>query len=218
MKYGIGGIKYQNKLEKLPFFNKKTAGILIEKKGNNLDKKIQRLLDKNYLINLKKGWYVTRSYLDKEERIEIYGDYLANKLRKPSYLSLEYMLQNYNLIPQAVNVWTSISLKTTRSYENEIGSFVYKNIKNRLYKGYDIVRKGKYNIYQARKAKALFDYLYLKVNISDNLEYELKEGLRINWDEFLKKDLKEFSQFTAESQMKKMQEILKIINKIKNVN
>ena len=42
--YGISGIKERDKLEQLPIFNKKTAAILIGKTGNNLDKKIERLL------------------------------------------------------------------------------------------------------------------------------------------------------------------------------
>jgi len=58
MKYGIYGIKYQEELEKLPLFNKKTAEVLIGKKGKNLDQKILSLLNQGYLISLKKGWYV----------------------------------------------------------------------------------------------------------------------------------------------------------------
>jgi len=64
--YGISGIKEQTKLEQLPLFNKNTASILIGKTGNNLDKKIERLLKKNFLVSLKKSWYVSKLFLDKQ--------------------------------------------------------------------------------------------------------------------------------------------------------
>ena len=95
--YGISGIKERDKLEQRPIFNKKTAAILIGKTGNNLDKKIERLLKEGYLVNLKKGWYVSKPFLDKQSNLKSFTEYLANKLRTPSYLSLEYVLSKYNL-------------------------------------------------------------------------------------------------------------------------
>lgn len=218
MNYGISGIKEQKKLEKLPLFNKQTAQILIGKKENNLDKKIQRLLDKNYLISLKKGWYVSEPYLDQQENIDKYLEYITNQLRKPSYLSLEYMLSEYNLILEAINVLTSITIKSTRTYETELAKFVYKNIKKELFKGYQEYIYSEFKIYKATKAKALFDYLYLKKDISNNLKYELNQGLRINWDQFNKTDLEEFSEYVKETKMKKMKKILKVIKEIKNAD
>lgn len=216
--YGISGIKEQEKLEKLPLFNKKTAGVLIGKKGDNLDKKIQRLLDKEYLINLKKGLYVSKPYLDKIDDLKLYGEFLANELRSPSYLSHEYMLSEYNLIPEAVESWTSVTIKSTRKYSNKLGNFVYKNIKDDLFTGYLRLIKNGFKIYKARRAKALFDFLYLKTNLSNDLNYELKEGLRINWNVFNNKDLKEFYKYVKISDMKKMNEIYSVIRDIKDVS
>jgi len=216
--YGISGIKYQEKLEKLPLFNKKTAQILIGKTGNNLDKKIQRLLDKEYLINIKNGWYVSQPYINKIQNLEAYKEYLANQLRKPSYLSLEYVLSKYGLIPEAINSWTSITQKSTRQYENKFGNFIYQNIKKSLFYGYEKRMNSVYQIYEATKAKALFDFLYLKINLSENLEYELNEGLRINWGEFSAKDMLRISQYVKKADSKKMNTILSIIKQIKNAD
>ncbi len=212
--YGISGIKEPEKLEKLPLFNKKTAGVLIGKKGNNLDKKIQRLLDNKYFISLKKGWYVTKPYLDTVENLGLYSEYIANELRKPSYLSLEYVLSEYNLIPEAINVWTSVTVKSTRKYENDVGTFSYKNIKDDLFTGYERIIGNTYKIYKAVKPKALFDFLYLKTNLSEDYDYELKEGLRINWDVFGKEDLFEFEKFVKISKMRKMEKMLLVIKEI----
>ena len=216
--YGISGIKYQENLERLALFNKKTAQILIGKTGDNLNKKIQRLLNAGYLVNLKKGWYVSQPYINNLEDPTNYKEYLANQLRQPSYLSLEYMLAKYNLIPETIHSLTSITRKSTRKYENGLGSFIYKNIKEDLFCGYEKKEKRQFQIYQATKAKALFDYLYLKSNLGQDLTYELRQGLRINWDEFSKNDREEFGQYVANTNMAKMKKALVIINNIKNVN
>jgi len=71
-------------------------------------------------------------------------------------------------------------------------------------------------IYIANKTKALFDFLYLKRNLGENLVYELNEGLRFNWTVFSDKDLQEFSKYVQISNMDKMKQILKEIIKIKN--
>ncbi|MFH1900318.1 MAG: hypothetical protein ABIJ83_03560, partial [Patescibacteria group bacterium] len=79
--YGISGIKEQDKLERLPIFNKQTAQLLIGKRDGNLDKKIERLLKQKYLVSLKRGWYVSQPFLDKQLDLDNYTEYLANKLR-----------------------------------------------------------------------------------------------------------------------------------------
>lgn len=212
----ISGIKYQKELERLPYFNKKTAAVLIGKTGWNLDKKIAQLRKKGYLVNLKKGWYVTSAYLDSRPDKEVYCQYLANVLRYPSYLSLEYVLAQAGLIPEAVYVWTSVTLKTSRSFQNQLGTFRYRNIKKELFLGFKKVRRGEFQIKVASSAKALFDYLYLKRNLAPDLEKELKDGLRINWFNFSQKDLREFAEYVDLSESERMKKMLEIIGKIKN--
>ena len=213
---GISGIKNQNKLEQLPYFNKRTAGFLIGKQGRNLDRKLEQLTKKKYLIRLKKGLYVTESQLLSLEDKKGYGEYIANILRYPSYLSLEYVLSANNLIPEAVNVWTSITVKSSRVYSNDLGSYIYRNIKSELFVGFVKKDTGKLKVSVATLAKALFDYLYLKRNLNENLSYDLRDGLRINWDLFSKNDLNEFGKYVALSCSKKMMKVNKIIKKIKN--
>ena len=196
--YGISGIKERDKT------------------GNNLDKKIERLLKEGYLVNLKKGWYVSKPFLDKQSNLKSFTEYLANKLRTPSYLSLEYVLSKYNLIPEEINIWTSVTTKSTRFYENDLGVFSYKSIKDKLFMGYKETEVEGNQIYIANKTKALFDFLYLKRNLGENLVYELNEGLRFNWTVFSDKDLQEFSKYVQISNMDKMKQILKEIIKIKN--
>lgn len=208
----IPGIKYQKELEALPYFNKKTASILIGKKDRNLDKKIERLQKKAYFLSLKKGLYTTSVFVEKLANKKLYSEYLANILRYPSYISLEYALSEYGLIPEGVLSITSITLKSGRVFENTLAKFSYQNIKNPLFVGFiekDFLDK---KINFATKAKALFDTLYLKK--LSNLQKELTEDLRINWANFTKKDLKEFSKYVKISKSLKMEQILKIMEQI----
>lgn len=215
----ISGIEKQVELESLPFFNKQTAGVLIGKKGKNLDKKISQLLRKDYFWALKKGLYISERYYLLQPDKKSFIERLANILCSPSYLSLEYVLSLFGLIPEGVNIFTSISLKSSRIFNSKIGTFVYKNIKSDLFCGYDKVSKGgEYSVYIATKPKSLFDFLYLKRNLSDNLSYELREGLRINWEPFSLKDIKEFEKYVVFSKSVKMRKVLDEIKRIKNAD
>lgn len=207
----ISGIKYQKELESLPYLNKKEAGILIGKKGKNLDKKIDQLMGKGYLSVLKKGLYTTSSFYEKTEK-SLYCEYIANILRSPSYISLEYVLSKEGLIPEGVYIITSITIKSTRSFTNFMGTFSYTNLKKSLFLGYKEKIWADTTIYLASRAKALFDYLYLKKLI--NINQEILSDLRLNWNQFTKTDLVEFKDYVDLSKSKKMLTILEIIKKI----
>lgn len=211
----ISGIEEKENLERLPYFNKSEAAVLIGKMGKNLDAKIGRLVKNGYLITLKKGFYVSKAYLILAEKTT-YCEYISNMLRYPSYLSLEYILSSFNLIPESVNSWTSITLKSSRVYGNELGSFVYKNVKPALFCGFNREKCGNFWVLMATKAKALFDYLYLKRNLGTDIEGELREGLRINWDNFSLGDVAEFKRYIRISRSKKLKRIINIIDIIKS--
>ena len=138
-------------------------------------------------------------------------EYIANTLRFPSYISLEYVLAREGLIPEAVYSTTSITSKSSRVFQNFLGNFIYKNIKNDLFMGYRQELWGEKIILKASKAKALFDFLYLKKML--NLKTEIIVDLRINWDNFDAQDLSEFSTYVTISNSKKMATILNIIKK-----
>jgi len=204
----ISGIKYQRELEALPYFNKFAARELIGKTGKNLDKKIERLRKKGYLLSLKKGLYASSVFVERVER-KLYQEYLANMLRFPSYLSLEYALAEYGLIPEGILALTSITPKSSRIFANSLGTFIYKNIKPSLFGGFsekDFLDK---KIKIATPAKALFDFLYLRKIV--DLRQEITEGLRINWEVFSKDDFREFASFTKKARSAKMKQILEIM-------
>lgn len=206
----ISGIRYQRELESLPYFNKKTAEFLIGKKGKNLEKKINQLKKKDYLLNLKKGLYVTTAFVERKDRAH-YIEYIANILRYPSYLSLEYVLANEGVIPEGVAVVTSVTLKSSRVFTNFLGTFVYRNLKPLLFYGFKEKSFDDKKILVASRAKALFDFLYLKK--MDNLKQEIVRDLRLNWEVFNPSDRQDFKKFVSTSSSFKMKKIYQILKK-----
>jgi predicted transcriptional regulator of viral defense system len=196
----------KSELEQLPYFNQQTASFVLKKQGLNLYRQIERLVKKGVFLRLKSGLYVTKTYWDRNSTNPQYLPQIANNLLFPSYLSLDYALSLYGLIPETINLCTSVTLKSSRSYRNFLGTFSYTNIKPVLFTGF---ANG-----MASKAKALFDYLYLKQNLSSNFKQELTEGLRINWANFLQKDLREFKTYCRLVKSAKMDKICKELEAI----
>jgi len=207
----ISGIEYQKELESLPFFNKSQARLLIGKTGRNLDAKLAQLKKVGYLVPLKKNLYVTDPYYQQTNR-SFYGEYLAGILRSPSYLSLEYILAKEGIIPEGIVNFTSITLKSSRTYDNVVGTFLYRNLKPILFTGYIENNWDTKIIRRATRAKALFDWLYLQK--LPHPRSDLSDDLRINWDSLTLADINEFGNYVNLSQSGKMSRILKIIQKI----
>ncbi|MDI6731919.1 MAG: hypothetical protein QME05_05015 [Candidatus Margulisbacteria bacterium] len=190
-------------LEGLSYFDKSTLRQFIELSDNSLYANIKRWLKQGQIIKLKNGFYVTNNYLLSRENKEIYLEFIANKLREPSYLSLEYVLQSYGMLTEAVYSFTSVTLKSKNSYSNKLGRFSYRNIKEPLFTGFDLIEKGGYQVKIATKAKALFDYLYFKFRPLPKITKEEFSSLRLNLDGFLKSDAIEFARYTNKAGLKK---------------
>lgn len=193
-------------LKNLPYFNKSTLGEVLNKSGENLNYWIKKFIRQGELIVLKKGLYTTRLYLVSLEKNpvlrEAYLEYLANIIRYPSYISLEYALSKYGLIPEGIFSLTSVTLKSSRVYKNSLGNFIYRSIKEDLFLGFENRDFEGKRIKIATRAKALFDFLYFRKEKS-------LEDLRINWEAFLPDDQKKFAEFVKKSNSRKMKRILK---------
>lgn len=201
-------IKNKDIIESKPYLTKKELGLLLEKKGKNLDKKISLLLRDKYLIPLKRGLYVAYNfYLKNRQNLE---EYLANILYYPSYLTAEYVLAKEGIIPENVYTYTSVSLKATRSFKNQFGNFYYRKIKENLFCGfYQKTYLESYQIKIASLSKALFDYLYfMPFSMAKNVK-----DLRLNLINFKKEDYEEFFSYVKISQSEKMKKIYQLIKK-----
>jgi hypothetical protein len=179
------------KLNNLLIFNKKYLKML-EKKEDTLNANIKYWLKNKSLIALKSGSYILRSKYEKETNKDLYLEYLANQLIKPSYLSLEYVLAKYQLLSEPARSITSISTKQSRVFVNELGTWRYYTMPKRLITGYRSKSFKGQTVLEATKAKALFDFLYLRLRRSSIINIK---SLRLNLENMQKKDWQEFFRY-----------------------
>jgi predicted transcriptional regulator of viral defense system len=135
--------------------------------------------EKGYIKKIIKGYYIfTDLELNENRLFEI-----ANRIYKPSYISLEIALSYYQLIPESVYTITSVSTRKTYKFTTQIAKFSYRSIKPSLYFRYNIIRYDNKHFKIASVEKAILDYFYLNTEIKTGSDFL---SLRINKDVFLK--------------------------------
>jgi len=117
---------------------------------------LEQQVHEGLLTRLKRGVYALKTDLPSEEEI-------ANKLYMPSYISFEYALAYYNLIPEMPYTITSATTKPTRLFTLQEKAFSYRSIKEEAYTGYSLQKVGERQFLIAEPEKALVDYLYFMV-------------------------------------------------------
>lgn len=126
--------------------------------------KIHTLLNEGRLIGLKKGLYAVAPK-NKEQLIEL--PLVANHLYGPSYVSLEFALYHYGIIPEHVADITSVSTKRGKAFNTPFGRFTYQQLPPEYYAlGVRTVRASDSVAYMmATPEKALCDWLALTPNL-----------------------------------------------------
>lgn len=104
-------------------------------------------------LKLRNGLYALRVDLPSEGAI-------ANRLYAPSYVSFEYAMARYGLIPESVYAVTSATTRITRNFIVNHKSFEYARIKKQAYRGYRAEKIDGTIVLIAEPEKALVDYLY----------------------------------------------------------
>lgn len=178
--------------------------------------RIKRALKNNSLLLLRKGLYVTASSYFHESNKGALVEFIASKLRMKSYISLEYVLEGFNVLPpRSVRSVTSITGGQTSTYENFVGNFVYRNIKPSCYFGFEEVKFHDQIYHVATKTKALFDYLYLRPEFGSrsekNLRAQLFEKSSLQWENFFEKDFELFESYVWKSNSFKMMRLRRVI-------
>jgi predicted transcriptional regulator of viral defense system len=152
--------KFKETVQKWPIIFTKDLIVLRHDK-QSIRNQLNRWTSKKLLVKLKKGAYL----LNKADRkMELPRQYIANQLYSPSYVSMEYALQYYGLIPERVGDVTSVTTKKTFRLANELGTFTYQHIKPEAFRGFKAVR-GEMGLafFIARPEKALVDFIYLNI-------------------------------------------------------
>lgn len=167
------------------------------------------------IIQLKNGVYMTRRFYENHRADADFAPMVSAILIPQSYLSLEYVLQQNAILTDITYPVSAITLKQTRVFENQLGTFSYRHIKEELYQGFTISEIFGIPSARATVAKALFDSLYLRPwkNRGRLANYNLAEDLRLNLEEFSENDRVEFAAFVEMSKSRKMDQILKNLRK-----
>lgn len=200
------------------FLTKDMLRSLSDENEESINKSITRWIKSGDLVKLKNGLYISKENVDSYSSTEGFTELIANKLRTPSYVSLEYVLAKYGILTEAIYAVTSLTLKTGRKYSNPTGEYIYRNIRKELFTGYTAMRFLNYTYYIATKEKALFDYIYFSIDtLPEDLEnINLVEELRLNMKSFKKKELVELQRYAKISKNKKVVKIIE--NIVKNAS
>jgi len=183
----------------------------IKKIEPNFDlRRLYEWQQKNYIKKVKRGYYIFSDLKINEKTLY----FIANKIYKPSYVSLESALSYYNLIPESVYTIISASSDKTNNFSNNIGQFSYRQLKSVLMFGEELIKYKNQNIKMASSEKALLDYFYLNPHLkNENDFYEM----RFNKETFQEKVnieklnnyLKYFKNKNLEKRIKKLLKFIK---------
>ncbi len=151
------------------------------KKYANKNTKLAREVKNGKLIKIINGLYETDPNTP--------GYLLAGSIYGPSYISFEYALACYGLIPERVYTVTcaTFAKRKKKCYVTNFGTFTYRDIPSKAYPEEIILKVEENYSYQiASPEKALCDKLYTLSPLANyaNLEYMLFNDLRIDEEEF----------------------------------
>ena len=155
-----------------------THGALVSmlKEYRSPNDKIVRLIDEGWLVPIKRGLYVVSP---ERTTIPISTPLLANLLYGPSYVSMDYALYHYGIIPERVVEVTSMTTRRGKVYDLLIGRFSYTHSPLDFYPvGIDRVENtDKTGFLMASPEKALCDKLVFTRNLNIASQRALRELL-----------------------------------------
>jgi predicted transcriptional regulator of viral defense system len=145
------------------------------------------MLKKKEIIRIKKGLYVLGAPYSESL---FYKETLSNLIYGPSYISLEYAMSFYGMIPEKIQTVTAVTNKRNKVFDTPAGRFSYRYIHPSLYsEEIDLIKLDEtHNVLIASKEKAVADMLYFadKFQTTEELKDYLSDSLRIEQSEVKK--------------------------------
>lgn len=156
----------------------------------SLRNQLYRWEKRGLLARLRRGIYILNEV---DRRIHPSRIFIANQLLAPSYVSCEYALWHYGMIPEKVEDVTSVTSKNTARFANIFGCFHYHHLKQELFFGFSHARdENDHPILIAEPEKALLDFIYLRGDRSwagqgtvFGLSYRFQNLERLNQEKLL---------------------------------
>lgn len=176
-------MKYQElkrKFNNVPVFSSSNLMSLSENHGT-LKYQLNYWCKQGLVLKLRRGLYTLNP---DDRKIGLSPLFIASQIRFPSYVSSQYALSIYSLIPEKTIGVTSVTTRKTVEYNNNFGTFIYQHIKPYCFNGFTEKKDENDLIYYlADPEKALLDFFYFNLsNIpSDDIQI-FSESFRINRD------------------------------------
>lgn len=142
----------------LPCFDLHLLAQATDDTRSNLRAQLGRWQKAGKIISLRRGMY---ALADIYRAAPATPAGLAHLLYTPSYLSGLWALAFYDLIPERVVRLTSVTPRVPRTFDNSLGVFEYRNIKQEAFFGYREEPFGPSTIVVAEPEKALLDHWHL---------------------------------------------------------
>jgi hypothetical protein len=161
--------------------------------------KISSWLRTGELVRVKKGLYI----FGESVALEPYSkEVLANLIFGPSAISLTYALSYYGLIPERVNIVTSVTNNRAKSFATPIGEFKYYYLHPRKYSVGIVINSvtEHQSFLMASPEKAICDQIHLVDNSYPLINMDDIENYLLH---YLRMDKKALSKF----KLTKIQEI-----------
>ena len=154
------------------------------------NKKVTWLEKQGFIIRLKRGLYVINPECSGKT---LSSELIANHLYTPSYISMSTALRYYGLIPEAVYVHQSMTVKHSRCFQTPVGNYDYKYSSRKAFPiGVRSMYKDNYAFLIASPEKALCDLIANSSKVilryMKDVEIYLAEDIRMDMDEFYKLD------------------------------
>ncbi len=198
-----------------------THGALVSmlKEYRSPNDKIVRLIDEGWLLPIKKGLYAVSP---ERTTIPISTPLVANLLYGPSYVSMDYALYHYGIIPERVVEVTSMTTRRGKVYDLPIGRFSYTHSPLDFYPvGIDrIENTDKTGFLMASPEKALCDKLVFTRNLNiaspRALQELLMDDLRLDEESITRFDSKVIEACIMPGMKERMlQALLELVNSMK---
>ena len=161
--------------------------------------RMQRMVENGELIRLRNGFYLIAEKVQRGSDQIIPYEQVANFVYGPSYVSLEWALSFYGMIPERVSIITSITLGRAKEYHTPIGDFYYYPLRSDRYAVGIEQKESSCSVggfLMASREKALADFVFrsCKGLNQEQLKIELVESKRLNLEIFHQLDKKLLSE------------------------
>ncbi len=181
--------------------------------------KISDLLCKGTIIKVKKGLYI----FGKDASKKLYShETLANLIYGPSYISLDYALQSYGLIPERVETVTSVTTGRSKTFSTPVGNFSYRKIGEEAFaSGMDMIENPVGNSYLiAVPEKALVDKIQsdwgMAIRTQTEMERYLVENLRLEIFDIQQMDISKIEQYANRYHSRKAGLLARLVHRLNN--